>query len=160
MDEKSYASFLQADLPRYAADNVRAGFWTQAESLARARETYDRFLPEGVRTPGQHLFLIHSLETGRDVGMLWIGAQPGSVKGSGFVYNLYIEPPFRRQGFARAAMLAAEAEARNRGWSSLSLHVFGFNHPAIELYTSLGYQPRSLNMIKALDPATTREGSR
>jgi len=90
----------------------------------------------------------------------WIGAQPGSVEGTGFVFNLYIEHPFRRQGFARAAMLAADAEARKLGWTSLALHVFGFNHPAIDLYTSLGTEPRSLNTIKGLDLDSTGEGSR
>ena len=151
MTREQYLDYLEADRPRYAAENVRAGFWSEAEASHRAKETYDRFLPEGIETPGQHLYTIHNQDN-EEVGMIWLGAQPGGLEASGFVYNLYIEEGFRRQGYGRAAMIAAEEQARGLGWTSLALHVFGHNRPARELYESLGYEIRSMNMIKQLIP--------
>ena len=159
MSQEQYFFYLKADLPRYAAENVQAGFWSETEALVRAKETYDRFLPHGVETPGQHLYMICN-QYEEEIGMIWIGTQPGGVKASGFVYNLYIEEGFRRQGYGRAAMVAAEEQARELGWTSLALHVFGHNQAARKLYESLGYEVRSMNMVKqlisgALDPAST-----
>jgi ribosomal protein S18 acetylase RimI-like enzyme len=154
MNQGQYEQYLEQDLPRYAAENVRAGYWSEKDAPAKAKETYGRFLPQGIETPGQYLYLIRSREDGRDVGMIWIGVQPGGVEEAGFVYNLYIEQGYRRKGFARAAMLAIEDKAHELGWTSLGLHVFGHNHAARELYESLGYEVRSSNMIKQVNSAS------
>jgi ribosomal protein S18 acetylase RimI-like enzyme len=154
MDEGQYEKYLEADLPRYAAENVRAGFWSEAEALGKAKETYARYLPQGIETPGQYLYLIRNRDEGQEVGIVWIGAQPGEVARAGFIYNLYIEEGFRRRGYARATMLAIEGVACEMGWSSLGLHVFGHNRAARDLYESLGYEVRSMNMIKSIEQAS------
>jgi ribosomal protein S18 acetylase RimI-like enzyme len=40
--------------------------------------------------------------------------------------------------------------ARNAGYRSISLHVFGGNHTAINLYRSLGYETTDLSMRRDL----------
>jgi RimJ/RimL family protein N-acetyltransferase len=151
MTREQCQAFLEADIPRYAAENVAAGFWPEEGALHRAQEAFDRFLPMGVDTPGHHLFVIREVEAGMDVGIAWIGSQPGGVDEAGFIYNLYIDEPYRRRGYARQAMLKIEQEAKHLGWTSLGLHVFGHNTPARELYASLGYEVRSMNMTKAIE---------
>ena len=151
MTAEQFRAFLEADIPRYAAENVAAGYWPEEGALQRAQESFDRFLPQGVDTPDHHLFVIRAVEAAMDVGMAWIGSQPGGVEGAGFVYNIYIEEPFRRKGYARQTMLQIEQEAKRLGWTILGLHVFGHNAPARELYASLGYEVRSMNMTKAID---------
>jgi GNAT superfamily N-acetyltransferase len=143
-------AFIEEDSPRYAAENVRAGFWPESGSLERAREAYERFLPQGIDTPGHHLFVIRDELTGVGVGTIWIGAHPSGVEHVGMVLSLYVEANYRRQGYARQAMLGVENLARQLGWVSLGLQVFGDNQPAGRLYNSLGYKMRSMNMVKAL----------
>ncbi len=151
MTAEQCQAFLEADIPRYAAENVAAGFWPEQGALARAQESFDRFLPQGVDTPGHHLFTIHDDEAGVDVGMAWIGSQPGGAAGAGFIYNIYIDEAYRRRGYARRTMLEIEQEAIRLGWSALGLHVFWHNSPARELYGSLGYEVRSINMMKVIE---------
>ena len=160
MNKEQYEAYLKADLPRYAAENVRAGYWSEADAPAKAKETYARYLPQGIDTPGQHLYVIRNQDEGQEVGIVWIGAQPGREASAGFIYNLYIEEGFRRRGYARATMRAIEEVARAMGWSSLGLHVFGHNRAARDLYESLGYEVRSMNMIKSIEEASEVSASR
>ena len=130
---------------------MQAGFWPEPDALQRAQESFDRFLPQGVETPGQYMFSIHDFSVGIDVGMVWIGAQPGGAVQAGFIYNLYIDEPYRRRGYARQAMLQIEQQARKLGCTSLGLHVFAYNSAARKLYVSLGYDVRSMNKIKSIE---------
>jgi len=151
MTPEQLSTFLEEDIPRYAADNMQAGFLPESDALQRAQESFDRFLPKGVETPGQYLFLIHDTEASLNVGMVWVGAQPDGAEHLGFIYNLYIAERYRRRGFARQAVLHVEQHARQLGWTSLGLHVFGDNAPARKPYASPGYEVLSMNIFKAIE---------
>ena len=62
---------------------------------------------------------------------------PGGL--AGYVVTLDVDPAWRGQGVARTLMGAVEQAARDAGASSMSLHVFRANRPAIQLYERLGY---------------------
>lgn len=68
----------------------------------------------------------------------------------GFLYDIEIEPRFRRCGLGRQAMLLVEEEARPRGFSEIRLNVFGRNEIARSLYRSLGYEEFAIAMRKPL----------
>ena len=53
--------------------------------------------------------------------------------------NIAVHPDFRRQGVARALILALIGELRKRGSRCLTLEVRASNAPARTLYESLGF---------------------
>ncbi|HEU5369826.1 MAG TPA: GNAT family N-acetyltransferase, partial [Ktedonobacterales bacterium] len=65
-------------------------------------------------------------------------------------YDVRIDEAFRRRGYASQAFLELEHKARNLGAARISLHVFGNNHAAIDMYTKLGYEPTNVLMAKTL----------
>ena len=151
MDEADYERFRETSISEYAQANIDAGRWPVQAALERSREAYERLLPKGLKTPGQHLFNIHDDLQGVDVGVLWLAVteQPGGLP-SGYVYDVAIYPPHRRQGHARAAFVALETLGREMGLAEIGLHVFWNNEGAQALYRSLGYEPTGINMHKKL----------
>ena len=80
---------------------------------------------------------------------LWLVAQEGQTL-LGYVgsqtcldetdmMNVAVHPNFRRQGVARALILALTEELKNRGSHCLTLEVRASNDPARALYESLGF---------------------
>jgi len=142
--------FLEHGIKEYAKDRVRAGFWTETESLARSRKEHRALLPDGIKSRYHHFYTIQDAENGDAVGVLWLKTDLDSSRGSGFVFDLEIREPFRRKGYARQAMLELENVARGMGLRQLGLHVFAFNEGARLLYEGLGYSVASVNMLKDL----------
>jgi ribosomal protein S18 acetylase RimI-like enzyme len=79
------------------------------------------------------------------VGHLWLGPFPaGSTEW--WVFDIEIDEPHRRRGYARRALELAHAAAKQRGATAIGLNVFGYNTGAQELYDSLGYRVTSTQM--------------
>jgi len=150
MTDREFEDFLERDIREYAAENVRAGYWSEAEALEKSRQAHDRLLPEGLKTRDQYLYTLH--EAGQAVGMIWMKAELDSPRPSGFVFDLFIDERFRQKGYASQAMLQLEEVARGLGLQQLGLHVFAHNRAATRLYEKLDYRVSSLNMIKKLSP--------
>ena len=149
MTPDEFGLWRAQSIPTYAADKVRSGRWTEAESLAEAEKELSQLLPEGLQTPG-HTFFTIADEGGQSVGALWVARAERPAGPIGFVYDLVIWPQHRQQGHARRAMRALEVEAAQLGFRGLALHVFGHNTPARALYDELGYEPTNINMFKPL----------
>lgn len=133
MTPDEFADYHRSDVESYAHERHRAGLGSLDEMREVARQTMAETLPEGVETPGQHLWVAQV--EGRRVGILWIsGDMPRS-----FVYNVVVDPAHRGLGHGRSIMNAAAAWCRDQGADELGLNVFGHNHTARALYDSLGY---------------------
>ncbi|WP_154606391.1 GNAT family N-acetyltransferase [Arthrobacter sp. AQ5-05] len=134
-------------LEDYAQDRMRSG---ESAELARANSAADnaKYFPDGEPAEGH---LVNELVAdGEVVGFLWIGPESTARDGAWWVWDIGVHSQHRGQGFGRAAMLLAEAEAKRRGGKELGLHVFGFSTVARTLYDSLGYLPTSITMAKTL----------
>jgi ribosomal protein S18 acetylase RimI-like enzyme len=59
--------------------------------------------------------------------------------GSYYISAVAVTPTARRQGIGRQIMLWALADARQQGFSRVSLHVWADNAPARALYQDLGF---------------------
>ncbi|MBI1878726.1 MAG: GNAT family N-acetyltransferase [Chloroflexi bacterium] len=70
-----------------------------------------------------------------------------------FVYNVYTEPPHRRQGLARRLMETIHQWCRERGLKFVGLNASEFGRP---LYEALGYQPSATLMMLKLEPVDSR----
>ena len=137
MTESDYRAFLDKFIPVYAADMVEAGNWTEMESLERSRQAMDRFLPEGIKTPGQFIYNLMS-ETGEKVGLLWYGRQ-ADWPAEAFIFEFEIYELYRRRGYARQALAALEIQARRQEFKRLALNVFASNTAARQLYLKSGF---------------------
>lgn len=152
MTEAEFAAWCDAIVPDYAAEKVKSGEWRENDALARSRESLDGLLPRGIDTPDNHLFTIIAPD-GDSVGMLWFAARERSGSRIAYVYNIAIDPRFRRQGHAERAFRALEREAGRLGLEGIGLHVFGHNRGARSLYEKLGFEATDITMFKPLDDA-------
>ncbi|MGH9404631.1 MAG: ribosomal protein S18-alanine N-acetyltransferase [Terriglobia bacterium] len=68
------------------------------------------------------------------------------------ILNLAVHPARRRLGIAKALLAEACRRAFEDGAKTLSLEVRASNHPAIELYRSLGFSLRAVRKDYYTDP--------
>jgi ribosomal protein S18 acetylase RimI-like enzyme len=154
MTATHFERFVRNSTVGYADDKVRAGQWPVATALEQSQAEFNRLLPQGLATPGQHLFDIVDQATGEVVGNLWFAAEGTPEAPTAYVYDLTVLPQHQRKGHARRAFMALEDKARALGLPRIDLHVFGHNPGAQALYAALGYQVTSVTMAKDLGPAT------
>lgn len=150
MREESFKRFFELAVQSYAEDNVASGRWSSQDAVLQARTETTRLLPQGLATQDNDLFEIQLSASGDVVGYLWAAALKRGVKKVAYIYQLYVLPEFRRQGHARSALQAYEAMAKQRGFGSVALNVFGSNTVAQALYRSLGFAVTTIGMHKDL----------
>lgn len=155
MPPEHFDAFAAAGSAAYAADNVASGRWLAHESEQLARAELSRLLPLGAATAGQHFYEIKLVPEGPVLGFVWFASMPrGSVEVA-HVFQLFVYPPYRRQGHGRAALVLVEELAAALGLAGITLNVFGSNVGAQALYRSLGYVVTSLSMHKGLSSRVT-----
>lgn len=150
MTEADYRAYLEQAVADYAAEHVRGGRWSAEEAEQRSRQEYRDLLPEGAATPNNVLYVLADAATHARVGMLWYALQERAGKQVAFIYDIAIDPEFRRRGYASQALRGLEQLVLARGVHEIRLHVFGHNHEARALYEALGYQPTNIVMAKTL----------
>jgi len=151
MSEAFYQQFNKIMSDHYAAENVKAGRWPQENAQARARGEIAQLLPQGVATTDNYLFEIKADDQGETVGYIWLATSERQGERSAFIYEVTVFEAFRRQGHARAAFLQLEDKVRVLGLGSIGLNVFYHNTGAQALYSSLGYAPTNMTMVKTLN---------
>jgi ribosomal protein S18 acetylase RimI-like enzyme len=133
----------------FAAEQVRAGTWSEDDAEQLSEADLRSTLPEGADTAGM-LLLIAEDDAGR-VGVLWLSLiHPRGAPDTAWIYDIEVVPERRGQGLGRALLAEAEREIRERGVSALALNVFGDNATARNLYSSSDYQVTTQQMRKQL----------
>jgi len=151
MLESELDKYLERSVPGYAEENVKAGYWSEDEALEKSRKVFDNLLPDGIKSKGQYLFQVEDTETNERVGIIWLNARIDIPHPSGFIYDIEVDEALRGKGYGKQTMLAIEEKARELGLKSIGLHVFFHNAVAKGLYEKIGYEVKSLNMVKELD---------
>jgi len=151
MSEDDFQMSLRRSVPRHAADYVRRGLWTEGASLETMEKEFAQLLPNGRETPNRHFANVIDSERGRRVGETWYLAQERGGKVRFWIDWIWIEPEYRRKGYATATLRRLEDEARHVGADRVGLSVWFDNPGAIELYSKLGYEPTNMWMMKPLD---------
>jgi len=149
---EQFDEFLAKAIPRRAERMVRRGVWSEARALEASRAAYAARFPQGWGTPGQSVGAIVDRGSGTQVGEVWY-----SVTDEGGVTQLcvewiWIEPEYRRQGFAAETFRRLEEKGRELGVPRLGLIVWADNPGAIALYQKLGYVTSAMSMVKTLAP--------
>ncbi len=130
----------------YLDERMQSG---ESREVAEAKVTrsMEENFPNGRPLPSHRVFDV--MEGDEPVGQLWIGPQVAGT-GTWWVYDVEIFEPYRRRGYARAALELGHAEAKSLGGTAIGLNVFGFNTGARELYEKLGYAVTSTQMKREL----------
>jgi ribosomal protein S18 acetylase RimI-like enzyme len=150
MPAEHFGEFAKAAIDSYAADNVASGRWRQDESEQLAQLELSRLLPQAAKTSDHYIYEIKLDAGGPVLGFVWFGTMPRGTAKVAFVFQLFIQPEYRRQGHGRAALTREEQLAADLGLPGIALNVFGSNLGAQALYQSLGYAITSLSMHKAI----------
>ena len=150
LTEDEFQAYMADGIARFAEGKLKAGSWSPGEALEKSRGVHEKLLPEGMATEGHHFYSIQETQHGQKVGILWLAVRCETARSLGFVYDLFIDTRFRRRGYATQAMRALEGKARELGVEAIALHVFTHNPAAIGLYEKLGYEAKSMNMVKQL----------
>lgn len=153
LSEVEYPDFFELAVSGYARDNAAGGRWLEAEAPALARKETESLLPNGVATPGHYLFSVRTDGEAAAVGYLWFASMLRGTNKMAYVYQVIVKPEYRRRGYGRAALAAAERKAVADGHAGMALHVFAHNDGARALYESVGYRVSGLNLFKVLAPS-------
>ncbi|MEH1098765.1 GNAT family N-acetyltransferase [Micromonospora sp. CPCC 205561] len=148
LTEEQYLRYRQRAETSYARSIADSGAMPPPEARKKARDDYVRLLPDGLATPGNHLW--NAYDGGDAVGMLWLHLEQKSDGPHAFVYDLEVRPELRRRGYGRAVLEAVERRCREWGVVSIALNVFGHNLPARRLYEQMGFEATSIQMRKSL----------
>lgn len=110
MTPDEFRDFHKFSIADYAREKVRAGNWSEAESLEKSREEHRKLLPQAMDTPNNHLYAIRN-DSGAKVGSLWLAVEERRGCKTGSIYQLYIDERFRRKGYATQAVRAGRRGA-------------------------------------------------
>ncbi len=165
MTSPTHGSTRQVRAPLLPGYRWRTGTGRDQGLLLRFMQaTYRELYPDGdldhladtierhfsSRTP---LWVVETLEgPTATVACLWLGTAIDQLSGDYYthIFLLYVHPDHRRRGLGSLLLQQAEAWARNRGDRQIGLQVFLESRAALALYEKLGYQTRSLSLIKAI----------
>ena len=82
--------------------------------------------------------------------MIWFAERIQASKPTAFICDFQIDEEFRKKGYGKQTMVALEEKVKELGIETISLHVFGHNKTAINLYQAIGYQITDMSMIKRI----------
>ena len=156
MSNLEFQNYCQRAIAEYAHEHVRSGRWSAIEAVEQATREYQQLLPDGPTTPNHYLYTLHDPSTHAHVGMLWFAVREQAGQRSAFIYDVFIDPEFRRQGYATQTLQALENQVRALGLATIGLHVFGHNHEARAMYEKLGYVPTNILMTRFLEVNTSQ----
>jgi GNAT superfamily N-acetyltransferase len=118
--------------------------------MERSEKEFKRLLKDGLKTEKNYLYT--AMDGDVDAGMLWIAI----IKNDGehdiiWIYDIMVNQDMRGKGYGFQIMNALEEKAKELGQSTILLHVFGHNTPAIELYKKCGYVISNMVMQKNIE---------
>lgn len=124
-------------------------FYAQPADAVLARRFMEARLAEG-----SSLVLVAEMAKGDIVAFTQMYPLFDSVSAlpSFILYDLFVDPRARRQGIARALMIAAVEQARARGAGRIELQTARDNFPAQALYGGLGWERDNDFFIYAIHP--------
>jgi ribosomal protein S18 acetylase RimI-like enzyme len=140
LDRASLLKFLQITYQE---------LYPQQQNYQHLQFTVDRYF--STETP---LWFVTTPDRNRSVKIacLWVGVAIEQITGIRHpnIFLIYVDPAYRRQGIGRALLQHIEDWSKAKSYTQIGLQVFTTNQPAIELYQQLGYQSKSISMIREL----------
>ncbi len=160
------------DFKRFLALNLNAmiayGFIAPDASQTEIEKQYQE-VHQYIKTKEKNMILLATPKSPSlpAAGFIWAAERDGREpwyfgEQPAWIYNIWVEPAFRRQGLATLLMDACREWAETEGFARLGLHVFGTNQAAIKLYERTGFKVGHQYLQKKLNesPDTPRTHER
>lgn len=148
--EDDFENYLNFQIQEYAKEKIKSGNWSEKNALELSKKSFLNLLSNGKDTLGHSIMTIVNPNSHEKVGVLWVEWNNKEYNAT-FIWDIIIYENFRRKGFASGALNQLENMCKEKGSSSICLHVFGHNKSAITMYNSLGYYPTNIIMKKDLE---------
>ena len=152
MTDAEFARYLETAIEGYAQSHIKAGDCDASEALELAQADYASLLPEGLSTPGQHVYSVFDEASGARVGMVWFAVRERRGKKSAFIYDFEIREEHRGKGYGAQTLAKVDRTVEKMGVTRIGLNVMGYNVAARSLYEKDGYQITGIGMTKRLRP--------
>ncbi|USK90234.1 GNAT family N-acetyltransferase [Rossellomorea marisflavi] len=146
MSDKEFTAWWKNSVASYAREKVKAGNFKEETAIEQSESEFQKLLPQGKDTPDHYLFTV--IDEGEHVGMLWFHANH-EIK-ENYIFDIEMLESKRAMGYGKQTLQALEELSREMGMDKISLHVFGHNKTAIELYTATGFETTNIIMSKQL----------
>ena len=92
--------------------------------------------------------MVHSLtEENVKIGVLWVQVKDRKA----FIFDFVIDEAFRGRGYGKQSLAVMDEKLKSMGTESVTLHVFGDNVSAQELYKKMGFEITGIHMRKNLN---------
>ena len=150
MTQEEYDVYRLRSEQDYAQELASSGQLDLEAAVRRSAVEFAELLPDGLDSPGMHLWTAETGDPSEPAGLGWIELRQRASGVSAWVYDVKVDAARRGQGLGRGLMEALHAAARELGATSISLNVFGHNTTAIHLYDSLGYAVTAQQMRRDL----------
>jgi ribosomal protein S18 acetylase RimI-like enzyme len=144
--EDEFAQFLERARGEYVRSLVEEAGFTAEAAEQKATADHAAVFTDGAAQPHHRIAYLEDDE-GRRVGYAFWAPRRGD---RAFLYELFIDEPFRGRGLGARALELIESEARADGLVGIDLNVWGGNAVARRLYRSAGYSERAVEMSKEL----------
>lgn len=149
MSDDDFAAFLRKSVPEYAYDQTQAGNWTSHEAMGKARAEFQQMLPNGPKTPNQHLRIMLD-DKDRKVGMVWYFVDMRGERPKAFLIDFFFFSEDRHKGYEKEAFGVLETELRALGVLRVELQVFSHKTDEVALYQNNGFAQASIFFAKDL----------
>jgi ribosomal protein S18 acetylase RimI-like enzyme len=150
MTSSEFSDFKLDVSKRYAQEKVQSGDWSNARANTEANTALEKLLPDGLATNENYLLAIVETNSNLVIGTVWVQIRMINLKKNAHILDLFIFNQHRRKGYGRLAMQLVELKLLSEEVVKVTLHVFGHNTAAIQLYHNLGFQTQSISMAKTL----------
>jgi acetyltransferase (GNAT) family protein len=147
MTDADFAAFMRKSIPEYAYDQMHAGNWTQDEAVSRARSEFQQMLPDGLRTPNQHLYLIQD-EHDQKIGMIWYFVEASRPRKTAFLIDFFIFPEERHRNYETDALALFEKQVQDEGVQRIELQIFAHKAEDLAMYRDAQYNDISIFLAK------------
>lgn len=150
MTADEYADYRVRSQREYAQQIADSGQLDLEAAVQRSAVEFAQLLPDGLDSPGMHLWTAEAGDPAEPVGLGWLELRRRTSGVSAWIYDIHVAAARRGTGLGRGIMEALHEAARELGATSISLNVFGHNAAAIGLYDSLGYAVTAQQMKREL----------
>jgi ribosomal protein S18 acetylase RimI-like enzyme len=148
MSEDDFDNYLDLAIPNYAEEKVKAKNWHEEVAYEKSKKAFEDMLPEKTGTKNNYLFNI--ISESKKIGYLWILIIESPLEKEAYIADIIIFEEFRGKGLGTEVMKKVEEKAKQLRVNKISLHVFGHNSRAINLYKKMDFNITNLYMSKDL----------
>lgn len=118
MNGEQFASFRSRSIADFAEEKVEAGTWAPEEALERAEESYERYLPQGLETPGAYVYnVVHPVDG--IVGYIWFNVTENRRGKEAFCWILWWKKHIAAKGTALRQWKHLNVQRVVLGWTAL-----------------------------------------